>query len=494
MKNLKPFALALTVAVMLILSGFLPEITIGGKKMRKVDLFSALRVQKELITDSLPSAEMVDDHVPKSDSFATVRVPELINREAEPDALQVEIASDTLLQKAILLTPEEIMESDPNEILDFSTDGRGMEPLYRALETIENSSAEREVRIAYFGDSYVQGDILSGDLRSLLQERFGGSGAGWVDMTSNCNYFRRTVRHEFKNWNRHLIIDSTGFNSKLQGISNSYHQPCNGAWTELKGQSEYLSHLDSASVSRIYYKAPNGGTLCATVNGSDVREFVLDSATSVQYRSVEGNIRSVRWNVSSATDSMIFFGVTMEPLRGVCLDNFSVQGSSGVQLARIPYATLAETALQRRYDLIILHFGLNVANEERTNYGKYVESMVNVVNRFKSAFPEAGILVVSVSDRAKRNAAGQMATMPAIRQLMAAQRLIAERGGVAYWNLYKAMGGEGSIVRMVNERKANYDYTHMNFKGGHELGRIMYDAIIDGYTEYEEQSKMTTQW
>ena len=37
-----------------------------------------------------------------------------------------------------------------------------------------------EVRIAFLGDSFVEGDILTSDLREALQAKFGGRGVGFV--------------------------------------------------------------------------------------------------------------------------------------------------------------------------------------------------------------------------------------------------------------------------------------------------------------------------
>lgn len=51
---------------------------------------------------------------------------------------------------------------------------RGMTPFYRALD--ELAAKPRPVRIAYFGDSFIEADILTADLRAMLQERYGGCG------------------------------------------------------------------------------------------------------------------------------------------------------------------------------------------------------------------------------------------------------------------------------------------------------------------------------
>lgn len=56
------------------------------------------------------------------------------------------------------------------------------------------------------GDSFVEGDILSSDLREKLQLRFGGSGAGFAPMASPLTGFRRTIKTQSKGWDSYNIM------------------------------------------------------------------------------------------------------------------------------------------------------------------------------------------------------------------------------------------------------------------------------------------------
>ena len=44
---------------------------------------------------------------------------------------------------------------------------------------------KRPVRIAYFGDSFIEADIFTADLRERFQSEFGGCGVGYVPITSS---------------------------------------------------------------------------------------------------------------------------------------------------------------------------------------------------------------------------------------------------------------------------------------------------------------------
>lgn len=81
---------------------------------------------------------------------------------------------------------------------------RGMTPFYRALD--ELAQRPRQVRIAVFGDSFIEADILTADLRNMLQDKYGGCGVGFVTITSMTSGFRPTVRHSFGGWQSHSVM------------------------------------------------------------------------------------------------------------------------------------------------------------------------------------------------------------------------------------------------------------------------------------------------
>ena len=115
--------------------------------------------------------------------------------------------------------------------------------------------------------------------------------------------------------------------------------------------------------------------------------------------------------------------------------------------------------------------------------------MLTVIAHLKEAFPEAAILLVRVGDRAfkddRRN--GELRTMPGVKNLIRYQQSIAADSRLAFWNMYEAMGGEGSILDMIDRKMANLDYTHINFKGGKHLSGILFETLMYGKEQYEKR-------
>ena len=107
----------------------------------------------------------------------------------------------------------------------------------------------------------------------------------------------------------------------------------------------------------------------------------------------------------------------------------------------------------------------------------------------KQAFPQAGILIVGVGDREYKTEEGSLRTMPGIKNLIRYQQNLAADSGVAFWNMFEAMGGEGSMADMVHAKPslANYDYTHINFRGGKHLAELLYEALVYGKEQYDRR-------
>lgn len=456
-KNYLKYSLWLVVVVVAILLAlhYLPPLTIDGHALRRVDLLSDLRY---------PQAEPA---VSDSDS---IPLPPVI----KPAFVDTCRAGMTCIE-------------------DYSdSTRRGMAPFYEALDRLSSGhpkdSGSPLVRIAVFGDSFIEADILTADLREMLQKRYGGCGVGFVTITSMTSGYRPTVRHTFGGWSSHSVTDTIYFDRKKQGISGHYFVPRSGAYVELRGQSKYASLLDTCQRASIFFYNKDSVCLSARINKEENRTYSAGVSGGLQKIQVDGHIGSVRWTVERA-DSTLFYGLAMDGKRGIILDNFSLRGSSGLSLRGIPQQALTQFNRQRPYDLIILEYGLNVATPRGRNYDNYQKGLLASINYLKECFPQAGFLLLSVGDRDYKDENGELRTMTGVKNLIRYQQNIAAESGIAFWNMFEAMGGEGSMSKMVHAKPsmANYDYTHINFRGGKHLAKLLYETLIYGKEQYDRR-------
>ena len=491
------FLLVLLVVAVLMGLFYLPRIHLFDQDWRRVNILSDVqRRDKDGNIVAEKMADSLDGFVEQGVDSAAIRVKQLAYVDTVPKGMVA--------------------------IEDFATDGlhREMDKFYAAL----GQSHSRPVRVAYFGDSYIEGDILTMDLRALLQQKFGGKGVGFVEIACVSSDFRRSVTSRRNNWNRyHANERGRGFKANLQSLAGSYFIPSGTATYELRCQnSVYGNLLSQVDEATVFFTPGSGLNINYSINGGESQSLfsngtasapqtydevveVMDSDSTVSYKtvtrtvetaqqgagnvvakSVNGNINRFNMTVTGGHGSR-FYGVALDGRNGVAVDNFSMRGSGGQHLGGIPVETLRSFASVRPYDLIVIHYGLNVANEKQKDYGGYTGQLGKVIDLMKQAFPHASILVVSMGDRDKRGSDGQMHTMGGVKEMVSYERKMASDHHVAFWNLYEAMGGDGSLAKMTEKKQANLDYTHINFAGGRHLAELLFDVLMNGKTNYDNR-------
>lgn len=447
----RTFTLVAIITSLLLFMHLLPTITVSGTELRPVNILSeVIKPQETEVTDIIPKP------IPPK---------------------RVAQASSSTTQKPKVKKPH----PGVTEIDDYGSAAPEMNHFYAALKNRKHLN--RPVRIAYYGDSFIEGDILTCDLREMLQQKFGGVGPGWVDCGNTFIRNRRTISQQFSGLTEHEVVKKP-YNHALEGISQRYTNVSEGAQVTNKG-TKYKPLAATWTSAKIYFRTPGGFNLLTSVNGGAAETSAIQGSSEVQQHETVGNMSSIKHQFRGVSSGTLAYGIALEGRQGVTLDNFSMRGSAGFTLASIPLHTMKEFAKLRPYDLIILHFGLNVVNSRNTAaiYKNYANRMKKVVELMRQAYPHASILVVSVPDRDERTASG-ITTMRGVEELGAYQKLMASQTGAAFFDLYKAMGGKGSMKKLVDRNMANKDYTHLSYGGGKVVATAFFKSLMAGYEDY----------
>lgn len=368
---------------------------------------------------------------------------------------------------------------------------RGMTPFYLALDSMQVGKKDN-VRIAVLGDSFIEGDIIIGDLREMLQNRYGGGGVGFMPITSQVSRYRNTIIHNFDNW---LSYSPTAKdknhrpNKNLKLISEKYYIPQKFASVEYRGQRGFGRNLNKFNVVNVIYSNKKPFSFDISINDGDSEIVEANDNIGLKVQNFKGEINSIKIEVDRASDSTVFYGVTLDAYKGISVDNMSLRGSAGVSLINVPSKNILLLNKIRNYDLVILQYGLNIASKNRKSYTSYKIRMNAVIKHLKKNMPKSGFLVMGVGDRDYKSKKGEVKTMPGIKNLVRYQREIAYESKVAFWSLFDAMGGDESMVNFVEAKPpmANRDYTHINFIGGKHIAKLLFDVLENGKNEYDRR-------
>ncbi|MEA2751536.1 MAG: hypothetical protein QOI41_5679, partial [Myxococcales bacterium] len=130
--------------------------------------------------------------------------------------------------------------------------------------------------------------------------------------------------------------------------------------------------------------------------------------------------------------------------------------------------------------LIVLQYGTN-ESEAPGIAQNYERTLSGVVSMMKAAAPNASILIAAPLDRAETSEGGTLRTKPIIKKLVAAQRNVAKDSGIAFYNTFEAMGGEGSMAKWMKSGLGGGDLTHPTPQGAEALGELFYSSITTGF-------------
>ena len=371
---------------------------------------------------------------------------------------------------------------NPNNKLieDFSSGHTGLSRFFYALNNIDNLG--RPVRIAFVGDSFIEGDILVADFRAKMQAQFGGRGVGFIPVTSVTEQYRPTIKQSSDGWKTYSIIKDKNRKYVLSGVQ--FEPSAQNASIRFQTVDMYPGLEEVSSLKFIYSK--NEDTDLVLNIDDETMSFKLQPTETVTQFELTGHFRKGLLQFKNA-QGLKAIGIALEDNYGVIVDNFSLRGNSGIIMSELDSESCRNLQQIRPYDLIVLQYGLNVANEDVQEYGWYRNRMVPVIEHIQNCFPGADILILSVSDRSRN---GQ-STMPAVVSLLRAQRQMAESAEVAFWSIFAAMGGENSMIRYVDSNWASKDYTHLSFRGGREIAHALFDALITEKNLYADNENQT---
>lgn len=377
-----------------------------------------------------------------------------------------------------------------------------------------------QVRIAYFGDSSIEGDLISQTVRDSLQKRFGGAGVGYMPIYSQVAGFRQSVRHKiggeweslrFGKKNPYAIArnitgefflarqpkieeDTLGVDSTIVAVVDTTAEEIETHWVQY-GAVRLFPGLRTIPKARLFYGRPARDSLLPASDqqpfvqvtvGENTTQFELDKRKHLnQLWLTTEPCKKVRLDFE-LPENLPLYGVSLESDQGIIVDNFSARGNSGAMLTHVSGGMMVQFDSLLNYDLVIMQYGLNVINKDMEDYSWYRAEMRRVIRHIKRHMPKAAILLVGPTDKAIK-VEGEMMTDPGTPRVNEALRRVAARENVSFFSFYEAMGGEGSMIEWVEEKEprwANLDYTHFNFRGAHQAGKLLLAYLMNAYEEY----------
>lgn len=438
-------------------------------------------------------------HILPKDVFAIPKSKKHIDEMLAETLKEVKQQTEKKAESPTVVTEKTVQITDT--LAAFSEQGgtTAEENVYLNLFFKKLKKAERrkkgQVRIAYFGDSMLDADMLVMQFRHAMQQRFGGLGVGFVPICSPSASGRNSIKHSFApQWQKQSFIKkrNIGFLYGLNGETFYVGDTANytTAWVSYRRGTAYkntplihptLFYGQAKSIDSI---ALQPTVLTVTTKQEGEQNLSLSANRMLNAISLPNHQKSLKLTLQDQ-GVLPLYGLSFASKQGVIVDNLATRGNSGLPLTRLSPALMHQFHKYFKYDLVVLSFGTNVFSPTYKGFGWYGRRMQKVVRHIQNCFPKTEVLIVSMADRAMK-IDDEMQTPKELPGFIREQKRIADSTQSGFFNLYDAMGGAGSMVQWVEAEPslANKDYTHFNSRGAEKAAKLLYKWLMNRYENY----------
>ena len=363
-----------------------------------------------------------------------------------------------------------------------------LDAFFGRLAKTKNKEAGAITRIEHYGDSVITSDYISGTMRRKMQAEFGDAGHGFILIAKPWDWYfhNDVVQGAGDGWSSSRITGPFN-NDKMYGLGGVSFVGAPGA-TAWYGTAKGETYGKKVSRFDVYFEeTANGGDVSLSCDGKNETFSTKgdDKAARLHSFSVADGEHKMTLRVVSGQPRL--FGVALErDVPGVVYDALGANGGKGEYLGAMDPEHMKQVMELRDPALVILQYGTNESEAGMADREVYEKTLRKLIENLKNAVgTRASILVVAPLDRAEKSGSGELRTKPVIKKLVDAQQKVANEAGVAFWNTYEAMGGEGSMATWVRKGLAGSDLTHPSPTGGEVLGDLLFKAITAGFEAWK---------
>ncbi len=423
--------------------------------------------------------------------YDTVRVtdePLVLSPEEQLALMAHQLEMEKLSALADTLDFYEDLLSQAQASIQFpDNDPRMLDGFFQAMEQAQDRG--QVVRVLHYGDSQIEQDRITASLRGNWQARFGGMGCGLVPAVQNIP--TPYIGQEYSgSMQRFMAYGSADFR-----VEHRQYGPM-ALMVRVQDSARVLltaRHLRKppfrTQLRQIRVLVANhtpGFQAVLQVNGQVYAQSLPDSTEALQVLAwrLDRPVSTVDLSFWGSADIQ---GIALDDVSGVAVDNIPMRGCSGTIFSSIDKASLRQAFDWLQPRLIILEYGGNRMPVIHTqeDIDLYMKRLAAQIRYLRSLAPQAAFLFVGPADMACR-INGSLQTYPLLEPLIEALHTMCMENGVAFWDMYRVMGGRGSMAEWASAQPAlaATDYVHFTTRGADRIASLLnrsFDLCYDYY-------------
>ena len=344
-----------------------------------------------------------------------------------------------------------------------------------AQVTFGDADSSRTVRIAFLGDSFIEGNILTCNLMAHAQPDVVGARLGFLPFPLPFKIYRRTASAGGSGWKNCGILK---FKSAPEALRDKFlasgYLASGGKGSVMTWKSgDNFSHLRGTDMCRVIFLSPGISRVELVMDGND--SFIYDVDGSDLLRQIVLRRPASALELRVLSGEIVVYGARLESSSGVIVDNLSVRSNNGGGIFNVSSHLNRQFAKMLDYDIIVLQYGLNIMLPDKQNYSKYQKQLEDMIEYARAIFPESRIVVMGVSDRGiVREGETEYSSIRSADALTRHQKAAADNKGALFWDTWSEMNALGGLETFAERGWVATDQTHFTYPGGAVLAGRMY--------------------
>jgi lysophospholipase L1-like esterase len=372
----------------------------------------------------------------------------------------------------------------------------------------DGGTKTRGITILQLGDSHTSADFLTGEVRRQLQKTYGNGGSGYVTAgRPHIGVLSATLKVEVsKGWTYEALQRSDETDRFWMSGFNTVASKTGETLSFTAEKPEIFDVIEIEAIRR-----PGGGTFDIKLDGALEGSFDLagDKVEPVVLRLVpdRGPTNKVR-DITLATKSDATVSISSVAIyntrSGLIYDSVGYPGATIDILNKLDERLFQSDLRRLKPQIVVLSFGTNEAAKENLDIAAYTQKWERVIGKIRAALPGVTIVLIGppageelpshCKDKAREEAvcrrpdAGTPAgsdecvwkTLPKLDAVREAERKIAEREGLVYWNWASIMPKEcgADRWRAATPPLMGKDHIHFTIAGYKKSAAAFLETLV----------------
>ncbi|MDY7225473.1 GDSL-type esterase/lipase family protein [Hyalangium rubrum] len=356
-----------------------------------------------------------------------------------------------------------------------------LEPLFSALDGLRAGTSSSRVTISAFGNSLIAADRIVDVVREDLVHLFGDGGRGLLLVDRIADYGPRTRSSQSATgWQVYTVGDvkPAPLPLGLTGVSHVSTTPKARARFELSGETQ----------GAVYWVDQDAGPIELRIDGELVVTTTPSDTGGQQRTEVTIPPGAKALELIAHRKGTIVQGVALDrggP--GLVLDTLGVPAADASLFLQADEEMVTEQLRSRAPALVMMMLGGNEVKRlqwGRSTIEKVERDLHRFIQRVKTAAPGSACLLVGPLDAVLGPDASRPFQQRAdLLEVLELERRIAQEEGCAFFDMFTAMGGTGSLQRMHARGLVHDDLVHPRGKGLDLLGELMAEALLRSWSD-----------